>query len=104
MTAEEISFVAQARQENMKELSQIFAWLIHGGAALIGVAVNEPSKFPKLEDAFPSLFEQQPYQDWRVMKERMEDFAQAKKESKLNAASEVSAYAQKGEQYGKNNF
>ena len=80
MTAEEVALAAQVRQEQIKEFSQILAWIVYNGAALTGVAVNEPRKFPKLEDAFPSLFEQKEQQDWRLMKERMEDYARAKKE------------------------
>lgn len=56
------------------------AWIAYNTAALTGVAINEPSKFPKLHDAFPSLFEQETQQDWRIMKERMEDFVRAKAE------------------------
>ena len=67
--------VAQVRQEQNKELAQTLAWIVYNGAALTGVAVSDPKKFPKLEDAFPNLFERKEQQDWRVMKERMETFA-----------------------------
>ena len=56
------------------------AWIAYNGAALTGVAVNEPGKFPKLYDAFPTLFEQETQQNWRVMKERMEEYANAKRQ------------------------
>ncbi|MCL2378297.1 MAG: hypothetical protein FWC77_04130 [Defluviitaleaceae bacterium] len=69
---------ANARQDQMRELSQVMAWIAYGSAVLIGTAINEPKKFPKLEDAFPSLFEKQAHQDWRIMKERVEGFAQVK--------------------------
>ena len=78
MTAEEIALNAQIHQERNKEFAQILAWMIYNGAALIGVAVNDPKKFPKLEDAFPNLFEKKDQQDWWVMKQRMDDFAKAK--------------------------
>jgi len=78
MTTDEIALVTHVKQEQLKELTQIMAWIAYNGAALTGVAINEPSKFPKLEDAFPSLFEKQTHQDWRVMKERMEAYAKAK--------------------------
>ena len=78
MTTEEVATVAQVRQGQIKELTQIAAWIAYNAAALTGVAVNAPSRFPKLEDAFPSLFERETHQDWRLMKERVEDFAQAK--------------------------
>ena len=70
----------------MKELSQILAWIAYSGAALTGTAVNQPNKFPKLEDAFPSLFEREAQQDWRIMKERMGDFARTK-HKEINALS-----------------
>ena len=70
---------AQTRQEQHKELAQTLAWIVYNGAALTGVAVNDPRKFPRLEDAFPSLFEHKEQQDWWVMKERMETLAKTKK-------------------------
>ncbi len=79
MTVDEISMSAQVRQEQNKELAQMMAWIVYNGAALTGVAVNDPKKFPKIEDAFPSLFEKKEQQDWWIMKERMENFAKAKK-------------------------
>jgi hypothetical protein len=81
MTVEDIALAAQVRQEQNKELAQTLAWIVYNGAALTSVAVNDPKKFPKLEDAFPSLFERKEQQDWRVMKERMENWAKAKRES-----------------------
>ncbi|MDR1628873.1 MAG: hypothetical protein LBS36_01465 [Oscillospiraceae bacterium] len=79
MTADEIALSGQARQEQNKELAQMIAWIVYNGAALTGVAVNDPRKFPKIEDAFPTLFEKKEQQDWWVMKERMENFEKAKK-------------------------
>ena len=79
MTVDDIALAAQARQERDKEFAQTLAWIMYNGAALTGVAVNDPKKFPKLEDAFPNLFERKEQQDWRVMKERVEAFAKAKK-------------------------
>ena len=79
MSTDEIALASQVKQEQNKELAQMLAWTIYNGAALMAVAVNEPKKFPKLEDAFPSLFEREIQQDWRVMKERMEAFAKAKR-------------------------
>jgi len=43
------------------------------------VAVNDPKKFPSLENAFPSLFEKKEQQDWWMIKQRMDDYAEAKK-------------------------
>ena len=58
----------------------MLAWLCYNCAALTGVAVNDPKKFPAIEEAFPSLFEKKTQQDWWVMKQRVEDFAKRKRE------------------------
>ncbi len=79
MTLEDITLAASAKQAQNKEFAQLLAWVVYNGAALTGVAVNDPKRFPKLEDAFPSLFEQKEQQDWWVMKERIEAFGKAKK-------------------------
>jgi len=79
MSVDEIALVIAAKQEAEKEQAQMQAWFIYNSAALTAVATNEPKKFPKLEEAFPSLFEKKGQQDWRLMKERMENFAKAKK-------------------------
>lgn len=80
MSADEIALAAQARQEEYKTFSQLLAWIVYNGAALTGVAVNDPKRFPPLEDAFPSLFEKEEQQDWRVMKERVQRYGKTKKE------------------------
>lgn len=61
----------------------MLAWIGHSCAALTGVAVNDPKKFPSLEAAFPTLFEKKEQQDWWVMKERVERFAKMKKSAAL---------------------
>ena len=53
----------------------MLAWISYNTAALTGVAMNDPKKFPPLEEAFPTLFEQKEQQDWWKMKERIEKFA-----------------------------
>lgn len=75
MTVEDISLAMQVKQEQNKEFMQTLAWIAYNGAALTGIAVNNPKSFPKIEDAFPSLFEQKEQQDWWVMKQRVEDWA-----------------------------
>jgi len=62
-----------------KEFAQMLAWIVYNGAALTGVAVNDPKKFPKIEDAFPSLFEREEQQDWRIMKARVEKWSEEKR-------------------------
>jgi len=78
MTVEEIVLAATARHDQTKELAQLLAWVMYNGASLVGVAVNDPKKFPRIEDAFPSLFEKKEQQDWWVMKQRVEDWRKSK--------------------------
>jgi len=80
MSVDEIALSAQVRGEQNKEFAQLLAWIVYNSVALTGVAMNDPKKFPKLEDAFPSLFEKKNQQDWWVMKQRMEEYAGAKRE------------------------
>ena len=76
---EEISLANVARQEREKDFIKTLAWVVYQGAALTGVAVNDPKKFPQIEDAFSSLFERKEQQDWWIMKERVESYAKEKK-------------------------
>ena len=79
MTAEDIVRAVDARQEQLNEFAKTLAWIVYNGAALTGVAVNDPRRFPALEEAFPSLFEKKEQQDWWVMKQRVEEYGKAKK-------------------------
>lgn len=79
LTAADIVRAANARQEQFNEFAKTLAWIVYNGAALTGVAVNDPRRFPTLEEAFPSLFEKKEQQDWWVMKQRVEDWVKAKK-------------------------
>ena len=81
MTVDDIALAMQVKQDRDKEFLQTLAWIVYNGAALTSVAVNDPKKFPKLEDAFPNLFERKEQQDWRVMKARIEAFAKAKQDN-----------------------
>lgn len=82
MTAEDISLTAEVKKERLTDHYRMLAWLIYNGAALTGVAVNDPRRFPTLEEAFPSLFEKKEQQDWWIIKQRVEDWAKAKKENR----------------------
>ena len=73
-TAADIVRAVNARQEQLNEFAKTLAWIVYNGAALTGVAVNDPRRFPALEEAFPSLFEKKEQQDWWVMKENVEKF------------------------------
>ncbi len=82
MTVEDIALTVQIKQEQNKELAETLAWIIYNGAALMGVAVNDPKKIPAIEEAFPSLFAKKEQQDWWVMKERVEEFAKTKNKNR----------------------
>ena len=75
MEAEDISLASLADSERKKEFMKIMAFMVHNGAALTGIAINNPAKFPDLETAFPTLFKSEAQTDWRVMRARMEAFA-----------------------------
>jgi len=75
MTTEDIILSAQVQSERDKELAKTLAWIVYNGAALTGISINDPKKFPKLEDAFPSLFEKKEEDHLQVMQTRMEAFA-----------------------------
>lgn len=64
--------------EKQKDFYRMLAWIGYNCAALSGVAINDPKKFPSLEEAFPTLFQQKDQQDWWVMKEHVEKFAKRK--------------------------
>jgi aspartokinase-like uncharacterized kinase len=78
LTAKEIGMAVHAKQEQKTEFFQMMAGIAYKGAELTGIAVNDMRKFPSsVEDAFPKLFEKKG-QDWRVVKERVGDYAKAK--------------------------
>lgn len=79
VTPDEVRLAVDIESEKQKDFYKMIAWIGYNCVALAGVAVNEPKKFPKLEEAFPTLFERKEQQDWWVIKERVEKFA-AKKE------------------------
>lgn len=58
----------------------MLAYIVYTGASLTAVGFNNPKQFPGIEQAFPNLFEREEQQDWRIMKQRVELFAKAKKQ------------------------
>ena len=82
MTLDDIALALQTRQERDEEFARLLAWIVYNGAALTGIAVNNPKKFPKPEDAFPSLFAKKEQQDWWIMKQRVEDYAKVKNKNR----------------------
>ena len=77
-TPSEIQLAVDVEKEKLMDLYKTMTWIGYNCAALIGVAINNPQKFPTLEEAFPTLFETTIQQDWWIMKERVEKFAAKK--------------------------
>ena len=78
LTADDVATVVEVHTEKQKDFYRTLAWLVYNGASLAAVGFNDPKRFPTLEEAFPSLFEQKEQQDWWVMKQRVETWAKAK--------------------------
>ena len=79
VTPDEIKLAVDVESEKQRDFYQMLAWIGYNCAALSGVAINDPRKFPSLEEAFPTLFEKKEQQDWWVMKERVEKFRKTNK-------------------------
>ena len=75
MSVEEIALASQAHQERTQEFARLLAWIVYNGAALAGIAMNDPKRYPTLEDAFPKLFEKKEQQNWWEIKERVNTYA-----------------------------
>ena len=88
MALHEIALVIQADHDKKTEQSEMLMAFGYNLAVLFGVAINNPKRFPKMEDVIPSLAEKETeqgvQQDWRLMKARMEGFAKAKNGSFLS--------------------
>lgn len=82
MTPAEVQLAVNVETEKQKDFYKMLAWIGYNCAALVGVAMNNPQKFPTLEDAFPSLFEAKEQQEWWIMKERVEEYRWEKLEKK----------------------
>ncbi|MBC8536891.1 hypothetical protein [Feifania hominis] len=70
----EIGAAVRAREEQRMDSLRLLAWLFYSCAALTAVGVHDPKRFPGIQKAFPTLFEEEPAQDWRLMKQRVEDY------------------------------
>ena len=80
LTPADIAAVQEAETEKHKDFYRMMAWLFYTGAYLTAVGVNAPKKFPSIEEAFPTLFEEKEQQSWWVMKERVEQYSKMKKQ------------------------
>lgn len=87
MTYREIITAIEGYQKRFKNDLQIQAMLIYKMGELVGIAVNEPKKYPKnAKEAFKKtgIFdnsgdEEIKKQDWQIMKERVNRYAYLKK-------------------------
>lgn len=76
MTYKEIIAAIQGNQRRVKSELKIHATLTYKLGNLIGVAVNDPSKYPKITEAFPGMFDEpKRQQNWQLMKARIEAYA-----------------------------
>ncbi len=78
LTIQDITLTSEIKQEQYTGFIRTLAWLVYNNALLTTIGVNNPQKFPSIEDAFPTLFEKKEQQDWWIMKQRVEDWAKAK--------------------------
>lgn len=71
---------SRIQQEKERETWKTFAMMIYNLASLITVGFHDPKHFPAIEEAFPQLFEAEKpvQQDWRIMKQRIEEFMMQK--------------------------
>ncbi|MBU5677913.1 hypothetical protein KQI88_15960 [Alkaliphilus sp. MSJ-5] len=80
MTYSEIIASIEGAQRKAKLEMQFNASLVYKLGSLIGVAVNDPKKYPSTsKEAFPKLFDDlvedtSKQQPWQVMKERLNDY------------------------------
>lgn len=81
VTPDEVKLALDVESEKQKDFYKMIAWIGYNCAALSGVAINDPKKFPSLEEAFPTLFEKNVQQDWWIMKERVEEFTKRNRDT-----------------------
>lgn len=77
MTLYEIRAAIKGYNKNLENKMKLDAALAYELAGLVGIAINDPKKYPKSVDkAFPGMFKEElgKQQDWRVMKQRIEDY------------------------------
>ncbi|MDD3840758.1 MAG: hypothetical protein PHP06_09350 [Clostridia bacterium] len=79
MTYGEIRAAIEGNQKKLKTQMQIKASIAYQLGSLVGIAFNEPEKYPKIEKAFPNLFDdvidnEPRQQSWQIMKARIEQY------------------------------
>lgn len=80
LTPQEIQKAVGVESDRQKDFYKMLAYIVYTGASLTAVGFNNPKQFPSIEQVFPNLFEREEQQDWRIMKQRVELFAKAKKQ------------------------
>lgn len=79
MPVDQLLDISRLRQKKENAQLRNLAAMLYNCASLIAVGFHDPKHFPTLEETFPQLFDRQEQapvqQDWRVMKQRVEDFA-----------------------------
>ncbi len=79
LTPYEIQMAVEIESDRQKDFYKMLAYIVYTGASLTTIGFNNPKQFPSIEQAFPNLFEKEEQQNWVLMKERVEAFAKAKK-------------------------
>lgn len=82
--AEQLIMQRQKAAAEQVETQAAFVWRLGN---LVRIGVNDPKKYPKLEEEFPTLFgnknkNERKQTDWRLMKARMTAYVQAKRQVK----------------------
>ena len=80
LTPGDIVDIVNIEAEKQKDFYQMMAWIVYTGAYLTAIGYNNPKKFPTIDEAFPTLFEKKEQQDWRIMKERVEQYKKMKRQ------------------------
>lgn len=87
MTVREIKDYINAAVEYKKEEQKTRAYMCYMMSRMNIYAFNQPNKFPDIEKVFPNLFERENIikkQDWRIMKARMIDYGNRRRERENN--------------------
>lgn len=86
MSAGEVERLISQRQKQQREQTEMQAALVWRLGNLVRIGVNDPKKYPSLEEEFPQLFcknnGKRKQTDWRVIKARVKAYVQAKESVK----------------------
>lgn len=86
MSMDEVLDVITSKLKLRKEEREISAYFLWRHGSLISYSVNDPKSYPDKAEAFPGIFKQEnPQEDWRIIKARMAKYAEAKRQVRKNA-------------------